>query len=220
MTPHDAARLMRQVVRAWYADGLPEIAHGNLLLGASAYLVWRESAPAAGALTILIRYSVPVLILGYTLGMRHLVFALKKVLTMGYRLPVLVGWGEVRRRRTLTMAGSVLAVAVIWGTARHARLGDAGGSLAGWLALFLALALGVAMLLLGDRLFLLRFHLLAAASGVLGAIAVGLMPDGSPVSPGAAYLGVMGAALITSGIMHLVLHVTRGQPLKHPAAQE
>ncbi len=219
MTDNDVQRLLRQAHRAWFLDGLPQAFQGVLLLAAAAYFWWRGSAPAAGALTSLIAVGAPCAILAYGVGMRSILLAVKRATTLSRRVPLPAMWGEPRRRRTLALSGTVLAVSTIWATARTARpqVADATSL---WMALFFSLGLGVAMLLLGERLCLLRFHLLAALSGLLGALSVYVVPTGGPVPASAVYLGAMGAALTVSGIVHLIWFTAKSSPAGQAPAEE
>ncbi len=124
-------------------------------------------------------------------------------------MPVYDVWPEQRRRRALSAAAAVLAVAVVWGTLGVSRMAGDSPSMARWTPLFLALGLGVALLYLGHRLSLQRFHVLSAVSGVLGALAATRVTEPGPIPAGAAYLGLMGVALSASGVIHLVRALLR-----------
>ncbi|NLD44770.1 MAG: hypothetical protein GX657_14895 [Chloroflexi bacterium] len=220
MTDNDVQRLLRQAHRAWFLDGLPQAFQGVLLLAAAAYFWWRGSEPAAGPLTSLIAVGAPCAILAYGVGMRSILLAVKKATTLSRHVPLPEMWGEPLRRRALALSGTVLAGSTIWATARTARLQTVADATLSWMALFFSLGLGVAMLLLGERLCLLRFHLLAALSGLLGALSVYVAPTAGPVPASAVYLGAMGAALTVSGIGHLVWFAAKSSPAGQPPAEE
>lgn len=202
MTQQDVDRLLREAHRHWFEDGLPEVALGLLFLAIGGYLALRVAVVASGLVAGLISVTLPLLIVAYALGMRSLVFALKKRYTLPHRAHALHPPGEWQRRWALTISGGALAISVVWGTA---RLAGQGGRPAGdWMPLLIALALGVTYLYLGDRLSLVRFHVIAALSGLWGALSVALAGGGRAA---ALYSVLLGISVLISGLYHLILYL-------------
>jgi len=166
MTHQDVDRLLREAHRHWFEDGLPEMALGLLFLAIGGYLALRATPVPAGLLAGAVSVTLPLLIIAYALGMRSLVFAVKKRFTLPQRAHTMRPPGEWQRRWALTISGATLAVLVVWGTAQLAR--DGGRPAGDWLTLLIALAIGVTYLYLGDRLLLVRFYVIAALSGLWG----------------------------------------------------
>jgi len=200
---------MRQVQRAWYGDGIVEVTHGLLLLLIALYAFWRDTHLSTDAAVTVVRYVSPLLILVAAFAARRGAVLLKKRLTVGRPLAVYDVWTEGRRRRALWLAGVTLAAGVVWGTVRLSRASSGEVPVSRWTSLFLGLGLGVAFLYLANRLSLLRFHVLAAASGLLGAAAAALTEESTVVSAGVAYLVAMGALLLGSGAVHLLRFLIR-----------
>ena len=102
----------------------------------------------------------------------------------------------------MTISGAALAMFVVWGTA---SLAQAGGRSAGdWVHLLIALGIGVTYLYLGNRLLLARFYVLAALSGLWGALS-SMAAEGALAA--AVYFGLLGLSVLASGLYHLVAHL-------------
>ena len=205
MTHQDVDRLLREAHRHWFEDGLPEMALGLLFLAIGGYLALRATPVPAGLLAGAVSVTLPLLIIAYALGMRSLVFAVKKRFTLPQRAHTMRPPGEWQRRWALTISGATLAVLVVWGTAQLAR--DGGRPAGDWLTLLIALAIGVTYLYLGDRLLLVRFYVIAALSGLWGALSSVLVPGGTLAAAG--YAALLGLSVLTSGVYHLVAYLRR-----------
>jgi hypothetical protein len=206
MTQQDVDRLLREAHRHWFEDGLPEMALGLLFLAIGGYLALRVALVTSGLLAGVVSVTLPLLIVAYALGMRSLVFALKKRYTLPHRAHSLRPPGEWQRRWALTISGGALAILIVWGTAQLAR--EAGRPAGDWMPLLIALAIGVTYLYLGNRLFLVRFYVIAALSGLWGALS-GVIAVGGNAS--ALYFGLLGLSVLISGLYHLTLYL-RARP--------
>ena len=114
MTQQDVDRLLREAHRHWFEDGLPEMALGLLFLAIGGYLALRVALVTSGLLAGVVSVTLPLLIVTYALGMRSLVFALKKRYTLPHRAHSLRPPGEWQRRWALTISGGALAILIVF----------------------------------------------------------------------------------------------------------
>ncbi|NLD74851.1 MAG: hypothetical protein GX649_19300 [Chloroflexi bacterium] len=202
MSQQDVDRLLREAHRHWFEDGLPEAALGVLFLAIGGFLLLRATLTVTGLLAGLVSLTLPLVILVYAVWMRNLVFTLKKRFTLPHRPHPRQPVGEWQRRWAMTISGAALAMFVVWGTA---SLAQAGGRSAGdWVPLLIALGIGVTYLYLGNRLLLARFYVLAALSGLWGALS-SMAAEGALAA--AVYFGLLGLSVLASGLYHLVAHL-------------
>ena len=202
MSQQDVDRLLREAHRHWFEDGLPEAALGVLFLAIGGFLLLRATLTVTGLLAGLVSLTLPLVILVYAVWMRNLVFTLKKRFTLPHRPHPRQPVGEWQRRWAMTISGAALAMFVVWGTA---SLAQAGGRSAGdWVPLLIALGIGVTYLYLGNRLLLARFYVLAALSGLWGALS-SMAAEGALAT--AVYFGLLGLSVLASGLYHLVAHL-------------
>lgn len=222
MTQQDVDRLLREAHRHWFEDGLPEMGLGLLFLAIGGHFALRVALVASGLLAGVVSVTLPLLIVAYALGMRSLVFALKKRYTLPHRAHPIRPPGEWQRRWALTISGGALAILIVWGTANLARQG--GRPAGDWMPLLIALAIGVTYVYLGNRLSLVRFYVIAALSGLWGALSVVVAAGGRAA---ALYFGLLGLSVLISGLYNLILHLrarsrpqgpTRRPP--HPSSEE
>lgn len=202
MSQQDVDRLLREAHRHWFEDGLPEAALGVLFLAIGGFLLLRATLTVTGLLAGLVSLTLPLVILVYAVWMRNLVFTLKKRFTLPHRPHPRQPVGEWQRRWAMTISGAALAMFVVWGTA---SLAQAGGRSAGdWVPLLIALGIGVTYLYLGNRLLLARCYVLAALSGLWGALS-SMAAEGALAA--AVYFGLLGLSVLASGLYHLVAHL-------------
>jgi hypothetical protein len=208
----DIEKIEKRTVRSFYDDGLLEIAFGAFLLLLGGWLFAQAAAPegsglgsALGALFVLVIVSAGVVV-------GRVVRFLKQRITYPRTGYVAFKKKEPnpKRRAAAALAGGLIgaSLAVLYGLSPSVRT---------MLPAVNGLLFAVVMLLMANKVGVLRFHVLAAASAVIG---VGLAAAGAGDLKGVGlFYGLFGAAVIISGLAALVVYLKRS-PRPAPGAAE
>ncbi|MBN1287153.1 MAG: hypothetical protein JXB47_17265 [Anaerolineae bacterium] len=202
----DIDKMAQRTRRYWYEDGLVEIAAGGVFLwGTTVILVSAAIAAVLGAPAALVVaagliFLTTVGAMTVAKGVRRAVNAVKNRVTyprtgyVAYRAPKAIKRSPAGMigLAILTVAGSVIVAAGLGVLAR--RLPDWALSM----PVSEGVLFGLLLALLGYRLGLARFYVLAALSALVGA-GVALTTDPYNLLSAAVYFGAMGIVLIGSG---------------------
>ncbi len=204
--------VIRRTRRYWYEDGIAEVATGLLFLAAGAIFALganisiEPGSLLAAFLTLPFIMAVSMIGTAVLLGIGKGIIAIKNRLTFPRTGYVAYKKPEVKQRptgtRLLLFVGLMLVAGVLGAVfaAVLARL-----QLPDWMmkmSMTEGIFLAGGLIALGAQLHLVRFHILAALSLLVGAaIALGL--NEASTEPGARdsalYFALMGAALVISG---------------------
>jgi hypothetical protein len=208
----DLEKIEKRTVRSFYDDGLLEIALGAFFVFLGGWLFAQAAAPegsglgaALGALFVLVLVSAGVVV-------GRVVRFLKQRITYPRTGYVAFKKKEPspKRRAAAALAGGLIgaSLAVLYGLSPSART---------VLPAVNGLLIAVVMMLMANKVGVLRFHILAAASAVIG---VGLTAAGAGDIKGVGlFFGSFGAAVIISGLAALIVYLKRS-PRPAPGAAE
>lgn len=198
----DIAKIEKRTVRSFYEDGFFEIALGLALLAVGALLYWQSVIPEGSLVhSILTSGFVLVLVSSGFLVNLFVRFFKRRVTYPRSGYVAFKNKAVNPRRRTATMivAGVIGgSLAALHGLSPAARsLWPAGAGL----------LTAVAMLLLAQRVGLVRFHILAGASAVIG---LALTAAGTEMTRGLSYFfALFGLAWLVSGVAALLVYLGR-----------
>jgi hypothetical protein len=205
----DIDKIEKRTVRSFYEDGLFEIALGTVFLLLGGYFFAQAAAPKGSALEDVLSVLF-ILIIGSSafLGNRILRFFKRRI--------TYPRTGYVTFRKKEPSPRRRIATAVVAGIigASMAALYSLSPSVKVLLPAVNGLLLAVAVLLFANKVGLIRYYLLAAASVVIGfAVTAAGIGDIKGVS---LYYGIFGAAAVLSGLATLVVYLRRSP---RPAAE-
>jgi MFS family permease len=207
----DIEKIERRTVRSFYDDGLTEIALGLILLVLGGYFYTQEAMAGSKAGSVLSALFVIVVFAAAFLVNRLLRF-LKRRITYPRT-------GYVSFKKKEPNAGrraAAAAVGMIIG-ASLAVLYSLSPSVRTLLPAVNGLLFAVAVLLIANRVGVIRFYILAAASAVIG---VGVTAAGIADIKGVSlYYGLFGAATLVSGLAALIVYLRRS-PRPEPEIPE
>jgi hypothetical protein len=185
-------RAMRRTKRYWYEDGLSELASGVIFVLLALVFYLELAAPPWSGFSAI---ALPAIVIGGASVARWLVVAAKERLT--YPRTGYVAYPRAKSARS--RAASALVAGTL-GISISLLLVNAPAALA-WIPALQGLAIGAALLYLGNQLGLGRFYALAFLSVVAGTAAsrAGL----GDIAGSAAYFAVMGLALAAGGALTL-----------------
>jgi len=198
----DIEKIEKRTVRSFYDDGLLEIALGAFFVFLGGWLFAQAAAPegsglgsALGALFVLVIVSAGVVV-------GRIVRFLKQRITYPRTGYVAFKKKEPspKRRAAAALAGGLIgaSLAVLYGLSPSVRT---------LLPAVNGLLIAVAVLLMANKVGVLRFHILAAAAAVIG---VGLAAAGARDLKGVGlFYGLFGAAVVISGLAALVVYLRR-----------
>jgi hypothetical protein len=198
----DIEKIEKRAVQSFYEDGLTELALGLIFLLLGGYFFAQAAAPEGsaleGALTILF---VLVIISSFLLVNRILRFFKRRITYPRTGYVSFKKKVHSRKRRVATAIVAMIisaGLAALYGMSPSARL---------LLPAVNGLLFAVAVLLFANKVGLVRFFVLAAASAVIGVtITAAGIGDTKGVS---LYYLVFGAAVIVSGAAALIVYLRR-----------
>jgi hypothetical protein len=198
----DITEIEKRTFRSFYDDGLFEIALGLALLAVGALLYWQTALPPGSLLnTILTSGFVIVLVSSGFLVNLFVRFFKRRVTYPRSGYVAFKSKAVSPRRRTATMI-----VAGIIGGSMAALYGLSPAVRSLWPAAAGLLA-AVAVLLMANRIGLIRFYILAGASAVIG---LALAAAGLEMTRGISYFfGLFGLAWLASGVAALLVYLGR-----------
>lgn len=202
----DIDRAEQRARQYWYDDGLTEIAIGILFLAIGALFLVEAFAPPGSLPNSFSALGIVILVAGGIWVANWAVRAAKRRITyprtgfVRYRQPA-----RSTRRRLLTMA----VAAVVSALTVRLLMAAAPASLA-WIPALQGVFIGAFILYMASQVGLARLYLLALLSFVVGPSAA-LMGLGDTLGNGV-YFAIMGAALVTSGVVTLVGYLRRTSP--------
>jgi len=194
-------QIVRRTRQYWYADGIPEIAVGCLLLAVGLLFAIEAAAPPGSGLSRVTAYGLPVLILAGVFAAGRFVKTVKARMTYP-RTGYVAYTRPAGARRILRILIAALAGALLGDAAMRLRL-DSSQTL-------LLQALCASILIMVAGLGLIRFYALAAFTMGLG-ILLSRFPTG-PAQGNALLYGAAGAAFILSGAITLLTYLRRSTP--------
>ena len=198
----DIEKIEKRTVQSFYEDGLSEIALGAILLLLGGYFFAEAVVPEGSALRSELSLLFVLVIVSAGFLVNRILRVLKRRITYprtGYVAFKKKEPSPKRRAATMIVAGIISAsLAALYGLSPSLR------------ALFPAvngLLFAVAVLLFANKVGLVRFYVLAAASAVIG-LAVTAAGIGDIKGIGFFYM-LYGAALIVSGLATLVVYLRK-----------
>jgi hypothetical protein len=208
----DIEKIEKRTVRSFYDDGLLEIALGAFLLFLGGWLFAQAAAPEGSGLGAALSALFVLVIVSAGVVVGRVVRFLKQRIT--YPRTGYVSFKKKepspKRRAAAALAGGLIgaSLAVLYGLSPSVRT---------MLPAVNGLLFAVAILLMANKVGVLRFHALAAASAVIG---VGLTAAGAGDLKGfGLFFGLFGAAVILSGSAALIVYLKRS-PRPEPGAAE
>jgi len=198
----DIEKIEKRTVRSFYDDGLMEIALGAFFVFLGGWLFAQAAAPEGSGLGAVLNSLFVLVIVSAGVVVGRVVRFLKQRIT--YPRTGYVSFKKKepnpKRRAAAALAGGLIgaSLAVLYGLSPSVRT---------MLPAVNGLLFAVAMLLIAKRVGVLRFHVLAAASAVIG---VGLTAAGAGDLKGVGlFYGLFGAAVILSGLAALIVYLKR-----------
>ncbi|MCX6574233.1 MAG: hypothetical protein NTX99_09610 [Candidatus Aminicenantes bacterium] len=198
----DIEKIEKRTVRSFYDDGLLEIALGAFFVFLGGWLFAQAAAPEGSGLGAVLSALFVLVIVSAGVVVGRVVRFLKQRIT--YPRTGYVSFKKKepnpKRRAAAALAGGLIgaSLAVLYGLSPSVRT---------MLPAVNGLLFAVAMLLMANRAGVLRFHVLAAASAVIG---VGLTAAGAGDLKGVGlFYGLFGAAVILSGLAALIVYLKR-----------
>ena len=181
---------IRRTQQYWFEDGLVELLMGLLFMVLSILFWWQVSsdskyAPLVGGIAMPFIITLGAILMGVTLRWLKQRFVYPRTGYITYAKPT-------NKQRSMSLLvgaviGAVMAVLII-----QLDLANLGTALIG-------VAVGFGLFMLGNRVGLMRFHLLAVWSVVVGVTISYLQVDESMASTYA--LGFIGLGLLVSGVL-------------------
>lgn len=198
----DIDKIEKRTVRSFYEDGLFEIALGLVFLLLGGYFfaqaVVPEDSALGGVLSILFIFVVV-----------FAVFFVNRILRFFKRRITYPRTGYVAFKKKEPNPKRRIATAIVGGLigASMAALYSLSPSIKVLLPALNGLILAIAVLLFANKIGLIRYYILAAASAVIGfAVTAAGIGDIKGVS---LYYGIFGAAVVLSGLATLVVYLRR-----------
>ena len=198
----DIEKIEKRTVQSFYEDGLSEIALGAILLLLGGYFFAEAVVPEGSALRSELSLLFVLVIVSAGFLVNRILRVLKRRITYprtGYVAFKKKEPSPKRRAATMIVAGIISAsLAALYGLSPSLRalFPDVNG-----------LLFAVAVLLFANKVGLVRFYVLAAASAVIG-LAVTAAGFGDIKGIGFFYM-LYGAALIVSGLATLVVYLRK-----------
>ncbi len=198
----DIEKIEKRTVQSFYEDGLSEIAFGAILLLLGGYFFAEAVVPEGSALRSELSLLFVLIIVSAGFLVNRILRFLKRRITYprtGYVAFKKKETSPKRRAATMIVAGIIAAsLSALYGLSPSLKV------------LFPAvngLLFAIAVLLFANKVGLVRFYVLAAASAVIGlAVTAAGIGDIKGIS---LYYGLFGAALIISGLATLVVYLRK-----------
>lgn len=208
----DIEKIEKRTVRSFYDDGLFEVALGLILLLLGGYFYAQTVLPKDSRLGSILSVLFVLVIVSAGFIVNRILRFLKRAITYPRTGYVAFKKKEPspKRRAAAAIAGGLIgaSLAVLYGLSPSVRvlLPAANG-----------LLFAVAVLLAANKVGVIRFYVLAAASAVIGlAVTAAGIGDIKGVS---LYYGLFGLAVILSGLTALIVYLNRS-PRPAPEAPE
>jgi len=198
----DIEKIEKRTVQSFYEDGLFEIALGAVFLLLGGYFFAQMTAPKGSTLE-------DVLSILFVLVIGSSAFLASRILRFFKRRITYPRTGYVAFKKKEPSTRRRVATAVVAGIigASLAALYSLSPSVKVLLPAVNGLLLAIAVLLFANKIGLIRYYLLAAASAVIGfAVTAAGIGDIKGVS---LYYGLFGAAALLSGLVTLVVYLRR-----------
>jgi len=198
----DIEKIEKRTVQSFYEDGLFEIALGAVFLLLGGYFFAQMTAPKGSTLE-------DVLSILFVLVIGSSAFLASRILRFFKRRITYPRTGYVTFKKKEPSTRRRVATAVVAGIigASLAALYSLSPSVKVLLPAVNGLLLAIAVLLFANKIGLIRYYLLAAASAVIGfAVTAAGIGDIKGVS---LYYGLFGAAALLSGLVTLVVYLRR-----------
>ena len=208
----DIAKIEKRTVQSFYDDGLFEVAFGLIFLVLGAYFFAETALPAGSALRAALSALFVLVIVSAGFIVNRVVRFLKRRITYPRT-------GYVAFKKKETGPKRRLAAGIVGGIigASLAVLYTLSPSFKALFPALNGLLFAVAVLLIANRIGLVRFYALAAASAVIG---VAVTAAGVGELKGISlYYGLFGAAVVISGLAALVVYLRRS-PRPEPETPE
>jgi hypothetical protein len=198
----DIEKIEKRTVQSFYSDGLTEIAIGLIFLLLGGYFFAQAVVPEGSALGSALSVLFVLVIVSSGFLVSRILRFLKRRITYprtGYVAFKKKEQSPKRRAATMIVGGIIgAATAALYGLSPSFKL------------LFPAingLLFAVAVLLFANKVGLVRFYILAAASAIIGfAITAAGVGDIKGIS---LYYGLFGAAVTVSGLSTLVVYLRK-----------
>ncbi len=191
-----------------FDDGLVELLVGGLL-GALSGLFWWQAATGAGGWVVAIAMPLVILVGGFGIGWLLRILKERFVYPRtGYVIYPHIPGNQRRRNRLL--GGIFGALGGIFGTLFAVILMNTQLRIDAWIPALIGGGIGLFLLLIGFRLSLLRFQLLAIWCMAAGVLVVFLGTDETTAV--ALTLLLAASGLILSGAVNLWRYLTHSQP--------
>ena len=198
----DIEKIEKRTVRSVYDDGLFEIALGFILLLLGGYFYAQAVAPEGSALASMLSVLFVLIVVSAGFLVGRVVHFLKRRITYPR-----TGYVELKKKEVSPRRRALTAVVGALIGALAAGLYNLAPSLKVLLPALNGLVFAFVVLLIAHRIGLVRIHILAAASAVIGfAITASGLGDVKGVG---LYYALFGAALIVSGLAALVIYLRR-----------
>lgn len=201
----DIEKIEKRTIQSFYEDGLTEIALGFVFLLLGGFFYAQSALPDGSRLGLVMNVLMIVVIFAGAFLARRIIRYLKRRITYPRTGYVAFKKKDLSPRRRLASAvvGGIFgaSLAVLYGLAPSVKV---------LLPALLGLLLGVATLLFANKVGLLRFYVLAAASALVG-IALTAAGIGELRGIGL-YYGGYGAAVLLSGLAALAVYLRRSTP--------
>jgi hypothetical protein len=205
----DIEKIEKRTVQSFYEDGLTEIALGLIFLLLGGYFYAQVTLPAGSTAGSILSAAFIVVVCAAAFLVNRFVRFLKRRITYprtGY-IAFKKKESSPKRRVAAMIVGGIIGISL-------AALYDLSPSVRLLIPAVNGLLFAVAVFFLANRIGLIRFYVLAAASAVIG---VGVTAAGIGETEGISlfYL-IFGAAVVVSGLAALVVYLRRNP---RPAAE-
>jgi hypothetical protein len=202
---NDFSKIQQSTFRYWYIDGLYEISFGGISLLLSGYFYIQSRLIEKSLLYQVLNLGLVILIVGGGFLANKLVIYIKERLTYPRTGYITYHPKPGKSRWVGMVVGAVMAALIAWMFTRRP------GSLV-WMPAATGVLIGGVWLMLGLRVDLLRFYILAAASIVIG-LGLSLTESGDLFGL-SAYYGLTGLVLIFAGGCTLYQYLRNTTPVE------
>jgi len=198
----DIEKIEKRTVRSFYDDGLFEVALGLLLLLLGGYFFAQTVVPKDSRLSSVLSILFVLVIVSAGFIVSRILRLLKRRITYPRTGYVAFKKKEPSRGRKIAAAGAGALIG-----ASLAALYALSPSVRVLLPAVNGLLFAIAVLFVANKIGVIRFYVLAAASAVIG---VGVTAAGIGDTKGVSlYYGLFGAAFLLSGLAALIFYLNR-----------
>jgi MFS family permease len=198
----DIDKIEKRTVQSFYEDGLTEIVLGLVFLLLGGYFFAQAIVPEDSALDSMLSILFVLVIVSAGFLINRVLRFLKRRITYPRTGYVAFKKKEPSRRRRVAAAvtGGIIgaSMAALYGLSPSVRM---------LLPALNGLLFAIAVLLIANKIGMIRFYILAAASAVIGfAVTAAGVGDIKGIS---LYYGIFGAAMVISGLAALIVYLRR-----------